>query len=304
MLPGSHSARNCGTTAVAENHVVIESASTAASRASALREARSTRAPFRPGRPPLLVHDRRPEAGERLVLPHLDHLDLGSDLVTRPHRRLEAPVDMQEHASGARQILRHDRVKRPDVTPPWTIRPTEARPGRRLLVVVKGIRSPVSSVKSSMSRSVTRRLRRATSPSSANDVLELTCERRGAVRSAAITRHVSSPASVPTISGCSIRSRARAIAGAEPSSDWTTTRFSAGTARSDATALPRGPHAGRCGARPEARRSAAARAGRASSRGRAPEYPGTPWPASRGSLRPPAQREDRAASRSVGGRRD
>ena len=40
-----------------------------------------------------------------------------------------------------------------------------------------------------------------------------------------ITRHVSSPASVPTTSGCSSRSSARAIAGADPISAWTTTRF-------------------------------------------------------------------------------
>ena len=46
----------------------------------------------------------------------------------------------------------------------------------------------------------------------------------------AITRHVSSPASVPTISSCSTRSSARAIAGAEPSSEWTTTMFCAARA--------------------------------------------------------------------------
>ena len=59
---------------------------------------------------------------------------------------------------------------------------------------------------------------------------------RATVRASAtervITRHVSSPASVPTMRGCSSRSSARAIAGAEPSSDWTTTMFCATVARS------------------------------------------------------------------------
>ncbi len=42
---------------------------------------------------------------------------------------------------------------------------------------------------------------------------------------------MSSPASVPSSSGCAHRSSARAIAGAEPISDWSTTTFCAATAR-------------------------------------------------------------------------
>ena len=48
---------------------------------------------------------------------------------------------------------------------------------------------------------------------------------RAAAAGLATTRNVSSPAIVPTISGCSTRSSARAIAGAAPISDLITTRF-------------------------------------------------------------------------------
>ena len=138
MLPRSHSARNCGTTAVAENHVVIESTSAAASSASALRErCPHERRSVEDDR--FLVHDRRPEPGERLVLPHLDHLDLGGDLVAGPHRRLEAPVDVQEHASRPGQVLGHDRVQQSRGHAALDDQPAEARPGSCLLVVVERI---------------------------------------------------------------------------------------------------------------------------------------------------------------------
>ena len=43
----------------------------------------------------------------------LEHLDLGGDLVARADRRAEVPVDVQEHAARAREVLGDDRVEQP-----------------------------------------------------------------------------------------------------------------------------------------------------------------------------------------------
>ena len=72
--------------------------------------------------------------------------------------------------------------------------------------------------------------------------------RRAPFASRATTRHVSSPASVPSTSGCSSRSSARAIAGAEPISDWTTTMFSADVALAAELAQQRLERVARVGA--------------------------------------------------------
>ena len=100
--------------------------------------------------------------------------------------------------------------------------------------------------------------------------------------SRAITSTVSSPASVPTTRSWSTPSSARAIAGAEPSSAWSTTTFCAATIRRPN--CPRMLRASRVDPGDAARASAAARsegvrARRGSSRGRALECLARSWPA-------------------------
>ena len=58
-----------------------------------------------------------------LVVADLEHLGLGGDLVAGTDGRLEAPVDVQEHASRAGEILGHEAFSNPEVTPPWTMIP-------------------------------------------------------------------------------------------------------------------------------------------------------------------------------------
>ena len=66
-------------------------------------------------------------ARDRLVVARLEHLDLGGDLVAGPHRRLEAPVDVQEHAARAGQVLGDDRVQQPGRDAALHDDPAEAR---------------------------------------------------------------------------------------------------------------------------------------------------------------------------------
>ena len=47
-----------------------------------------------------------------LSLARLDHLDLGGDLVPGLDRRLEAPVHVQEDASGTGKVLGDDGVEK------------------------------------------------------------------------------------------------------------------------------------------------------------------------------------------------
>src|SRR5262245_2472775 len=62
---------------------------------------------------PVLVGDRGPEGGHRLVLSQADDLDLGGDLVARPHGGQEPPVGVEEHRAGAGERLGDDGVEQP-----------------------------------------------------------------------------------------------------------------------------------------------------------------------------------------------
>jgi hypothetical protein len=61
----------------------------------------------------VLVRDGRAQLCDRLVRSHLEYFDLGRDRVARPHGRAEAPVDVEENAPGARQVLGDDGVQEP-----------------------------------------------------------------------------------------------------------------------------------------------------------------------------------------------
>jgi hypothetical protein len=71
----------------------------------------------------VLVGDRRPQPADGLVLPHLEDLGLGGDLVARLDRSTEAPVDLEEDAAGAERSSATSALSSPEVTPPCTMIP-------------------------------------------------------------------------------------------------------------------------------------------------------------------------------------
>ena len=75
----------------------------------------------------------------RLVLAQLEHLDLGGDLVARPHRRAEAPIDVQEDAPRPREVLGDHRVEQAGGDAALDDQAAEARARRGLLVVVQRV---------------------------------------------------------------------------------------------------------------------------------------------------------------------
>jgi hypothetical protein len=90
-------------------------------------------------RRPIVARDGGAEARDRLVRPHLDRLDCRGDRVARAHRRGEAPVDVQEDAPRARQILGHDRVQETGGDAALHDQTAETAPGGGRLVVVERV---------------------------------------------------------------------------------------------------------------------------------------------------------------------
>ena len=114
---------------------------------------------------PVVAHDPDIQVGNGLVGARGGHDHLSGDDVTGPHRCPEAQVELQEDAARAGQVLGHDRIEnscgehRPA---PRCRRSGYGRRSRRRSAA--GFRSPEISVKSSMSRAVTSRERRADYP--------------------------------------------------------------------------------------------------------------------------------------------
>jgi len=78
--------------------------------------ASAQRFPVDEGRPvehdrPIPLGDGRAQAADGLVVPHLEDLGFGSDLVPRCDWRNEAPVDVEEDAAGAGEVLGDEGVE-------------------------------------------------------------------------------------------------------------------------------------------------------------------------------------------------
>ena len=88
---------------------------------------------------PLPVRNRCAELCDRLVGPHLEHLDVGRDLVARPDRRAEGLVDVEEDAPRPRQVLGDDCVQQSGRHAALDDDAAEPAPSRARLVVVERV---------------------------------------------------------------------------------------------------------------------------------------------------------------------
>ena len=123
MLDRCHSSRSCGITAEAENHVVIErtidvgeqherATCPGVRQICSICSVHTSAVPSRTTTPSwFTIVVRSVVSG--LSSRTSSNLDLGRDLVARPHRRPEAPVDVQEDAARAREILGDHGVEQP-----------------------------------------------------------------------------------------------------------------------------------------------------------------------------------------------
>ena len=84
----------------------------------------------------VVAGDGRPQFGDRFVGAHRDDFDAAGDRVTGAHRRLERPIDVQEHRTRPRQLLGHNGIEdRARHTALDDDLPEAGRPGRGFVVV-------------------------------------------------------------------------------------------------------------------------------------------------------------------------